>query len=188
MIEKRSFYKIFFWALIAFLLLFGGSKSSTYIWSKSFGKIDTETKSSALEPAKFNLIIAGSKEPLSNPSQSVTRADLCILPRVLNLKTTDKLIFSWIRLPEKYDPHEIARSSLELTIPSCSLCTIIQPTWQFPAHEKYLTLFPQQDLVDKIEMMDMSLPARLNLKISGEMNDGTPFVGLESIWIIKQKK
>ena len=188
MIEERSFYKIFFWALIVFLLLFGGSKSSTYIWSKSFGKIDTETKSSTLESAKYDYIISGLIEPLIIAGQSTTRADLSVLPRVLNLKTTDKLIFSWIRLPEKYDPHDIARSSLEITIPSCSLCTIIQPTWQFPVHEKYLTLFPQQDLVDKIKMMDMNLPARLNLKISGEMNDGTPFVGLESIWIIKQKK
>ena len=185
--EERSFYKIFFWALIAFLLLFSGSKSSTYIWNKSFGKIDAETKSSTLETAKYDYIIAGSTGPLG-PGQPHTRVDLCILPRVLNLKTTDNIIFSWIRLPEKYDPHDIARNSLELTIPSCSLCKIIYPTWHFPAHEKYLTLFPQQDLIDKIELMDMDLPARVNLKIYGEMNDGTPFVGLESIWIIKQKK
>jgi hypothetical protein len=36
--------------------------------------------------------------------------------------------------------------------------------------------------------MDLDLPTKLNLKIYGEMIDGTPFEGLETIWIIKQIK
>jgi hypothetical protein len=36
--------------------------------------------------------------------------------------------------------------------------------------------------------MDLDLPAKLNLKVYGEINDGTPFEGLGTIWIIKQIK
>ncbi len=35
--------------------------------------------------------------------------------------------------------------------------------------------------------LNVNLPAKLSIKISGEINDGTDFEGIETIWIIKQK-
>jgi hypothetical protein len=133
-------------------------------------------------------MIADSKSHIPDPNQPLTPIDLSILPRILNLKSNNKFIFSRIRLPEKHDPHDIANNSLELSFPSCSLCRVIYPTWQFSCHEHYLTLFLQQDLVDIIEILNVDPPAKLNIKISGEMNDGTAFEGIETIRIIKQKK
>ena len=185
--RKRSFCKVFLYTLIALIVLFGGSRSSAYMWNKTFGKIDTETKIPAQRSADYECMLAGSKSHLLAPSQPLTHIDLSILPRVLNLKSNNKIIYSWIKLPEKYDPHDIAKDSLELSVPSCSSCRIIYPTRQFPCHEQYLTLFPHQDLINIIEILDLDLPTRLNLKISGEMNDGTAFEGIETIWIIKQK-
>ena len=186
--RKRSFYKVFLYTLIALIIVFGGSRSSAYIWNKTFGKIDIETKNPTQRTADYEYMIAGSKNHLLVPSQPRIPIDICILPRVLSLEANNKIIFSWIRLPEKYDPHDITNNSLELSVPSCSLCAKIYPTWHFPVHEKYLTRFPQQDLINIIEMLDVALPTKLNLKVSGEMNDGTAFEGLETIWIIKQKK
>ncbi len=183
-----SFHKVFLYSLIVLIVLFGGSRSSAYTWDKTFGEIDIETKKPMQRTADYESIIAGSKSSLIVPSQPRTPIDLGILPRVLNLKSDNKIIFSWIRLPEKYDPHDIANNSLELSVPSCSLCRIIYPTWQFPCHEKYLSLFSQQDLIKIIEMLQVELPTKLDLKISGEMSDGTAFEGIETIWIIKQKE
>jgi hypothetical protein len=185
--RKRSFCKVFLYTLILLIVFFGGSRSSAYIWSKTFGKIDVETKIPTQRTADYEYMIAGSKSHLLVPSQPHKPIDLCILPRVLNLNSNNKIIFSWIRLPDKYDPHNIDKNSLELSIPSCSLCKIIYPIQQFPCHQRYLTLFPQQDLINIIEILHLDLPTKLNLKISGEMNDGTDFEGIETIWIIKQK-
>jgi hypothetical protein len=186
--KKMSFYKVFLYSIILLIVLFGGSRSSAYTWDKTFGKIDIETKNLTQRTADYESMIAGSKSHLIVPTQPSTPIDLSILPRVLNLISNNKVIFSRIQLPEKYDPHDIARNSIVLSIPSCSFCTTIHPTWQFPCHEKYLTLFHSQDLINVIEVLDIELPAKLSLKISGEMNDGTVFEGIETIWIFKQKE
>jgi aryl carrier-like protein len=114
--------------------------------------------------------------------------DINIYPKVLNLKSKGKRIISGIRLPEEYDPHDIARDSLELYIPSCSGCEVIYPTCGFPLWKRYLAFFPRQDLIDEIETMNLELPTKLDLKITGELDDGTPFEGLDTIRVIKRKK
>lgn len=185
--RNRSFWKVFSYIFMALIVLFGGSRSSAYIWNKTFGKIDIETKIPTQWTADYEYLIAGSKSQFLVPSQPRTPIDLSFQPKVLNLKSNNKFIYSWVRLPEKYDSHDIAKNSIELTVPSCSLCRIIYPTWQFPYHEQYLYFFPQKDLIKIIEVLDLDLPTKLNLKISGEMNDGTAFEGIETIWIIKKK-
>ena len=113
--------------------------------------------------------------------------DINIHPKVLNLKSKGKRIISGIRLPEEYDPHDIAIDSLELSIPSCPDCEVIYPTCGFPLRKRYLAFFPRQDLIDEIETMNLELPTKLDLKITGELNDWTPFEGLDTIRLIKRK-
>ena len=185
--RHKFFYIIFLYTLITLIVLFEGSRSSAYLWNKTFKKIDIETKFSTQRIADDERMIAGSKSHILAPNRPPTTIDLSILPRVLDLKSNNKFIFSRIRLPEKYDPHDIDKNSLELSFPSCSLCRVIYPTWQYSCHEHYLSLFLQQDLVNIVEILNVDLPAKLNIKISGEISDGTAFEGIETIWIIKQK-
>ncbi len=133
-------------------------------------------------------IIAGSTSSLFVPKQTAKPIGIFIQPRVLEIKAKGNIFFSWISLPEEYDAHAISCDSLELSVLSCPKCNIMYPTYQFPVHGKYLTVFLRKDLIDIIETMDLDLPTKLNLKVYGEMNDGTPFEGLETIWIIKQIK
>ena len=186
--RKGSFYKVLFYTLIASILIFGGSRSYGYIWSKTFEKIDIEIESSIQRTTNCGFIIAGSTSSLFVPKQTPKPTGIFIQPRVLEIKAKGNIFYSWISLPEEYDPHAISSDSLELSVLSCPKCKIIYPTWQFPVHGKYLTVFLRKDLIDIIGTMNLDLPTKLNLKVYGEMNDGTPFEGLETIWIIKQKK
>lgn len=111
-----------------------------------------------------------------------------IYPKILNLKSKGKRIISGIKLPEEYDPHDLARDSFELSIPSCSYCEVIYPTCGFPLWKRYLAFFPRQNLIDEIETINLDLPTNMDLKITGELNDGTPFEGIDTIRVIKRKK
>jgi len=99
-----------------------------------------------------------------------------------------KKIISFIRLPKEYDPYDLSRNSLELSIPSCSECEIIYPTYEFSFWKHYLAVFPRQDLIDEIEEIDLDLPTELELIASDELYDGTPFEGLPNICVINRKR
>jgi len=186
MYRNRFVNSHFFCSFIA-IIVFGGSSSYRYLWNKTFEKMDSETKTSMQTASDYNHFSDSSTSSSSVSNQPVSPIDICIQPRVLNLNAIGKIIFSWIKLPEEYDPHDIAVESIGLTVMSCPKCEVIYPSYQFPIHRQYLTVFPRQDLIEKIKTMDLKLPTKLNLKIYGELNDGTPFEGLETIRIIKQK-
>lgn len=114
--------------------------------------------------------------------------DLNIFPRTLNLKSRSRSMMVWIKLPAGYTPRDIARDSLELGIPSCPECEDIYPTFGLPLRRSYIAFFPRQDLIDEIEIFDPDLPADLDLEIKGELKDGTPFEGIETIEVIKRKR
>ena len=186
--RKKSFYKVFFYTLIASILIFGGSRSYEYIWTKTSEKIDIEIESSMQRTPNCGYIIADSTSSLFVPKQLPKAIGIFIQPKVLKLNAKGNIFFSWICLPEEYDPHAISKESLELSVLSCPKCEVIFPAYQFPVHGKYLTIFLRKDLFDIIGTMDLDLPTKLNLKVYGEMNDGTPFEGLGTIWVIKTDK
>ena len=186
--RKVFIFTVFFYSFIALICIFGINRPYGYSWSKAFEKIDNETEGSMQKTTNYAHIIAGLTSSLSVPNQQPKPVDLFIQPKTLNLNSKGKILISWIRLEEEYDPHAITFDSLELSVPSCSKCKIIYPTWQFPVHGQYLTVFLRQDLIDAIETMDLDFPVKLNLKVNGEMNDGTPFEGIETIWNIEPKK
>jgi hypothetical protein len=92
-----------------------------------------------------------------------------------------------IGLPEAFDLHDINRDSIELSILSCPKCESLHPTRQYPSHGNYITYFQRQDLIEKLKRMGVNAKTRIDLRIQGEMTDGTPFEGLESIWVIEGK-
>ena len=185
--RKGSFYKVLFYTLIASILIFGGSRSFGYIGAKTFEKIDIEIESSMQRTPNCGYIIAGSTSSLFVvPKQPPKAIGIFIQPRVLKLNSKGNIFLSWISLPEEYDPHAISNDSLELSVLSCPKCKIIYPVYQYPVHGKYLTVFLRKDLIDIIGTMYLDLPTKLNLKVYGEINDGTPFEGLGTIWIINK--
>ena len=185
--RKKSCYKIFIYTLISFALIFGANLSYEYMGSKRSAKIDMELETSMPRITNYGTVFAGSTSALFVPDQPPTPFDISIQPKVLYLNAKGQLIISRIRFPIEYDPHDIASDSLELSVVSCPKCEIIPPAWQFPSHGKYLIFFQRQNLIDKIKKMDLDFPTKLNLKVSGELSNGTPFEGLETIWIFKQK-
>ena len=113
-------------------------------------------------------------------------ADLTICPNTLNIKSKGKRIWCWIKLPQDYSVKDIDRDSLELSIPSCSDCDPINVTCGFPLWRRYLAFFSRQALIDEIETMGSELPSKLELRVSGNLEDGTLFEGLDSIRVIKR--
>lgn len=183
--RKDSIFKVFFYSFIAFIHIFEINRPYGYMWSKTIEKIDRYAESSMQKTSNSGDIIAESTSISPVPNQQPKPIDLYIQPKILKLRSKGKLLFFWIRLHEDCDPHAIFFDSLELTIQSCSKCKTIYPTCHFPLHGQYVTVFLRQDLIDILETMNLKLPAKLNLNVDGEMNDGTPFEGIESIWVIK---
>lgn len=67
-------------------------------------------------------------------------------------------------------------------------CEVIYSTCGFPLWKRYLAFFPGQDLIDEIETMNLELPTKLDLKITGELYDGTSFEGLDIIRVKNIRK
>ena len=112
-------------------------------------------------------------------------ADIIIYPKVLNLKSNRRTIISGIRLHDGYDPHDIDGDSIELSIQPCLSCKIIYPDCAYPSHEHYISIFPRLSLINYIKTIELEYPTKLELKINGELKDGTPFEGLNVIWVVK---
>lgn len=175
-------------------------------WSRRFGSTDWEEGMSVTTDAAGNVYLTGffNKTVNFGGSDLTSAGDVDIMlakylnlysplevytdiiPGCINLKGRGKIIVSVIRFPEAYDPHDIAKDSLELSIPSCPDCGVIFSNYEFPLHRHFMAFFPRQDLIDEIKTMDLDLPTELDLKVNGELNDGTPFEGLNTIRVIKQ--
>lgn len=112
-------------------------------------------------------------------------ADIVIYPKVLNLKSDHRTITTGIRLHDGYDPHDIDGESIELSIQSCAVCKTIYPDCGYPSQGRYISIFPRPDLIDDIETVELEFPTKLELKINGELMDGTPFEGLNVIWVVE---
>ena len=112
-------------------------------------------------------------------------ADIIVYPKIMNIKSDRRIIITGIRFQEGYDPHDIDEESLELTIQSCIGCRIIFPDCGYPSQGRYIAIFPRQGLRNYIETVDLEFPTKMQLKITGELKDGTPFEGLNTIWVVK---
>ena len=179
----RPLCKGLFFAFIAALLFLGSSHYCSPLSRDNFEMSDTEAEMSM----QGTQISFDSLNASTAGFSALRHIGLCIKPHTLSLDSTGKLVISMIGLPEAFDPHDIDSDSIELLVLSCPECGSLHPTRQYPSHGNYITYFSRQDLIEKFKTMGVDAPIRIHLKLYGEMNDGTPFEGLETVWVNIEK-
>lgn len=108
-------------------------------------------------------------------------ATIDIDPDTLNLKSKGKWITCYIELSEGYDVADIDASTILL---NDSLSPILDPKYGFVKSEDSYIMDHDGDGIlermvkfDRSDVEDMLLPGTYNLKVTGELKDGTTFEG-----------
>ncbi|UCG69546.1 MAG: SBBP repeat-containing protein [Thermoplasmata archaeon] len=121
------------------------------------------------------ITIKYSQEPFSN------EVIIDIDPNTLNLKSKGKWITCYIELPKGYDVRNIDATTILL---EDSLPPILNPKYGFVKSENSYIMDHDNDSIlermvkfDRSEVEDMLSPGIYNLKITGELVDGTEFEG-----------
>ncbi len=111
-----------------------------------------------------------------------TSADINIDPDTLNLKSKGKWITCYIELPEGYDVRDIDSSTILF---EDSLPPELDPKYGFVKSEDSYIMDHDEDGIEermvkfaRCEVEDMLPPGTYNLKVTGELMDGTSFEGL----------
>ena len=108
-------------------------------------------------------------------------AEIDIDPDTLNLKSKGKWITCYIELPEGYDVVNIDVDSIrlqeqdELVVEHSDVQDGV-----------LMVKFNRQDVIAYIESLDLELPVDGTLTVTGELTDGTPFEGTDTIRVISK--
>jgi hypothetical protein len=175
----RPLCKGLFYTLTAALLLLGSSHFYRQLSRDNFRMNDT---AAGIPIQRADTSFDSLNSPTGGFS-ALPHIGLCIKPHTISLGSEGKLVISMIGLPEALDPHDIDSDSIELSVLSCPSCGSLHPTRQYPFHGNYITYFSRQELIEKFKTMGVDAPIRIHLKLYGELNDGTPFEGLETVWV-----
>jgi hypothetical protein len=107
--------------------------------------------------------------------EAVIQADIEIVPRILNLKSKGKWVVCLIRLPEDYNVTDIDPNSILLEDEILADRVWLQDEF---AVAKFSRSAVQEMLAD------LETPTKVELLVSGQLNDGTTFEGLDIIRVI----
>lgn len=114
-------------------------------------------------------------------SREVIQATIDIDPNTLNLKSKGKWITCYIKLPSGYDVKDIDATTILL---EDSLSPELDPKYGFVKSESSYIMDHDGDGIlermvkfDRSDVEDMLSPGTYNMKVTGELIDGTKFAG-----------
>jgi len=104
-------------------------------------------------------------------------ANIRIVPRVLNLKSSGRYVLCFIKLPEDYSAADIDRDSIRLE-------GQIEPRRVFISEKFQLALV----FFSRSELQAVLKPGRVELALTGRLTDGTLFDGAGTIRVINPRR
>ncbi|MCD6528719.1 hypothetical protein J7L06_00285 [Candidatus Bathyarchaeota archaeon] len=114
---------------------------------------------------------------------SVVTATVDIDPNTLNLKSKGKWITCYIELPEGYDVADIDISSIQLNDISAESRPATVGDYDGDGVSDLMVKFKRSEIVEILSPGDT-----VELTITGELTDGTPFEGADMIRVIEKGK
>ncbi len=111
-----------------------------------------------------------------DPSYSIDD-DMEILPDVINVSSRGKYITSHIDFPVGYSLEEVDVDSILLLNALPVLDYVINS-------QKIIAKFSRQDLIDLFVKMNLVYPADVEVTLTGNFFDGTPFTGEDTIKVV----
>lgn len=108
---------------------------------------------------------------------AVIEADIRIVPRILNLQSKGRFVLCVIRLPEDYKVADIDRDSILLQ-------NQIEPRSVFISRNYRLALA----IFNRANLQDILKVGRVELSLTGWLNDQTPFEGADTVRVIKPRR
>lgn len=128
-----------------------------------------------------------------NDMQAPVPATIYIYPDTLNLKSKGKLIRAYIELPEGYYVEDIDCPTIllegEIGAESCdrSIESLVGD-YDEDGILDYMVKFDRQAVIDHIEDIGIEDNDKVQLTVVGELDDGTPFEGSDTIRVIDKRK
>lgn len=134
------------------------------------------------EPVDYFVTLAPDAISLFPSEPATIPATIDFDPDTLNLKSQGKLITCYIELPEGYDVDEIDVGSILLE-------HLLEVQHRDVQDDVLMVKFERKDVIAYIAIvLEIELPADVTLMVTGELTDGTPFEGSDTIRVIDEGK
>lgn len=118
-------------------------------------------------------------------------ATVDIDPDTLNLKSKGRWVTAYIELPDGYNVEDIDCSSIllegEIGAESCDRpIESVVGDYDDDDIPDLMVKFDRADVIDMVRALNLDLPADVELSMTGELTDGMPFVGSDTIRVISK--